>query len=476
MILAIDIGTSVCKGALFLTDGTLVKRHEVPLSIISTPDPLRHEADPREWISAVRTIIASFGPEAFSVEGIAVSGNGPTLLPVDDSGEPLHNALTWMDRRSIEEATRIGSFMGAFVDPSFYLPKALWFFNNRREMYDSTRSFISCPEFLILAMTGESAMVFPSTGYEAVIWSPEGIRAMGLDPDKFPKSVRPGDMVGRIGEKAASLFGLKEGVPVFAGGPDFVMSLLGTGTVHPGRACDRSGTSEGINLCSPVRVSDRRLLCQGHVISGRFHISGIISTSGKSLAWLKAVSGRENLPYDAITEEAGKSQPGAGGLLFLPYLSGERAPIWDPRARGAFIGLTLSHGFGDMARAVMEAVGFAILDVIRTMEENGLAIDELRITGSQAKSPLWNQIKADITGRRILVPALKDSELAGDLAVALKGMGIHRTLEDASDAVAVIEKIYEPDRGNGKRYERLFELYRESYFRLKDVFHGLGEI
>ena len=475
MILAIDIGTSVCKGALFLTNGALVKRHEVPLSIISFPDPLRQEADPREWISAVREIIASFGPEKLSIEGIAVSGNGPTLLPVDGGGEPLHNALTWMDRRSIEEASRIGAYMGAFVDPSFYLPKALWFFTTHKEIYKLTRSFVSCPEFLILAMTGEPSMVFPSTGYEAVIWSAEGIRAMGLDPDKFPRGVSPGDMVGTVSARGSSLFGIGEGTPVFAGGPDFVMSLLGTGTVHPGRACDRSGTSEGVNLCSPTRISDRRLLCQGHVISGRFHISGIISTSGKSLAWLKAASGREKVPYDEITDDAGNSPPGAGGLIFLPYLTGERAPIWDPRARGAFIGLTLNHGFKDMARAVMEAVGFAILDVIRTMEENGLSIDELRITGSQAKSPLWNQIKADITGRRILVPALKDSELAGDLAVALKGMGLHPTLAEASDAVAVIEKIYEPDPGNGKRYRRLFELYRESYLRLKDIFHGLGE-
>jgi xylulokinase len=275
---------------------------------------------------------------------------------------------------------------------------------------------------------------------------------------------------------AEEVLGIPAGTPVFAGGPDFIMTLLGTATVTPGRACDRAGTSEGVNLCTRAPVADRRLLCLPHIIEGLYNVSGIISTSGKALDWFKNATGRERQDYDGLFEDICQVPPGSRGLIFLPYLAGERTPLWDPYARGCFIGLTMNHGRKEMTRAVVESVGFAIRDVIEVMRESGLAIDELRVTGGQARSPLWNQIRADITGRRILVPEIIDSELLGDGIVGQYALGSHRSLEAAAEDLVRIRKVYHPRPELQAPYDELFGLYRRSYSGLKDVFAALSRV
>jgi xylulokinase len=297
-----------------------------------------------------------------------------------------------------------------------------------------------------------------------------------MDPQKFPPFIRPGETIGEVRREAEELLGIPAGTPVVAGGPDFVMTLLGTATVRPGRVCDRAGTSEGINLCAEQAVEDERLLCLPHIIEGYTNISGIISTSGKALSWFKSISGRGGLDYESLFEDICQVPPGSRSLIFLPYLAGERAPLWDPYARGTFIGLTANHGRKEMTRAVVEAVGFAIRDVIEVMEDNGLEIGELRVTGGQAKSPLWNQIKADITQRKILVPEVQDSELLGDACIGLFALGNYKNLAAASDSLVRIGRTYTPAPGLAELYDRLFELYRASYRGLKEVFSELAEI
>jgi xylulokinase len=254
------------------------------------------------------------------------------------------------------------------------------------------------------------------------------------------------------------------------------MTLLGTATTAPGRTCDRAGTSEGVNLCALAPVADRRLLCLPHIIEGFWNVSGIISTSGKALDWFKNAAGGQALDYDGLFEEVCQVPPGARGLLFLPYLAGERTPLWDPYARGCFIGLTASHGRPEMSRAVVESVGFAIRDTIEVMGESGLEVGEMRVTGGQARSPLWNQIRADITGRRILVPEILDSELLGCGIVGLYALGRHRSLESAAEVLVRFRKTYEPRPELAAPYDELFRLYRQSYRGLKDIFAGLSRV
>lgn len=483
MVFVADLGTTVLKAALFTEEGKPVRRTERPMVLVPHPNPLYHETDASSWISAFREVIRDLGisrEEAAEDENgeipkaVVISGNGPTLVPVGEEKLPLDLAMTWMDRRGTKEAEKITELNGFYVDPTFYLPKAYWVFNHKKDIYAQTKYFFSCPEYLNYLLTGVAKTILPVPEYRPYIWTEDLVGKLGMDWEKFPDFVRPGDFIGTTVSDAGERFGLPEGIPVFAGGPDFIVSLLGTGTVVPGRACDRSGTSEGINLCTDKLVRDKRLICVSHVIEGLSNISGIISTSGKALEWFKNITGNRDTSYEEIFSSIEDVEPGSDRLIFLPYLAGERAPIWDPKARGAFIGLTLNHTRKEMTRAVIESVGYAIRHVIEVMEETGLTVHELRITGSQAKSDAWNQMKADITGKTILLPEMKDSELAGNTAIALYGLDIYSSLSEASEAAVTIEKKYIPVPERKAVYDEMFTAYLASYEGLRGVFAVLG--
>jgi xylulokinase len=475
LILAVDVGTSVLKGALFAMDGTMVRRAESALAGMPQTDPLRHEVDAREWIAALREVAGRLGlADGRRIAAAVVSGNGPTLVAAAADGSPLAPAMTWMDRRGTEEAAIVSARIGRHIDPSFFLPKVLWIMRNRPRVYERTRYFLSCPEYVVFVMTGTAVTFLPGPRFERFIWQEEETGKLGLDRAKFPGYLESGKLVGKVSGEGQAATGIPEGVPVFAAGPDFVVSLLGTGTVEPGMGCIRSGTSEGINLCSAAPVDDTRLMCLGHPVRGLWNVSGIISTSGKALEWFRAASGRGDDGYETTFQDIQSSPPGANRLLFLPYLAGERSPHWDPGARGAFIGLTLGHGRQDMTRAVAESTAFAIRDVIEVMEEIGLSVSDFGITGTPSKSAAWNQVKADVTGRRIMVPVVEDPDLTGDACLALYGLGEHPTVAEASKAIVKIGTVFEPCAGNKPIYDELFPLYRESYRKLKTVFARLG--
>jgi xylulokinase len=474
VVLAVDIGTTALKAGLFDPEGGLAARAEVPVHLADRAEHLRHEADANNWIGALALAVAQLELGRFSLQAVVVSGNGPTLVPVGRDGRPLDFAMTWLDRRGVEEARLAAEATGRYVDPSFYLPKALWLFRHKPRVYRDTRHFLACPEFVDFFLTGEACTVLPSEPFAPYIWTAEAIEKLGMDGRKFPPFVKPGADIGRVQIAAEEVLGIPAGTPVFAGGPDFIMTLLGTATTAPGRVCDRAGTSEGVNLCTRAPVPDRRLLSLPHIIEGFWNVSGIISTSGKALDWFRGAVADRAQDYEGLFEQVSQVPPGARGLIFLPYLAGERTPLWDPYARGSFIGLTANHGRPEMARAVVESVGFAIRDVIEVMGESGLAVEEMRVTGGQARSPSWNQIRADITGRRILVPEILDSELLGGGIVGLYALGRHRSLEAAAEALVRIRKVHEPRPELTRGYAELFGLYRQSYRGLKDVFAALS--
>jgi xylulokinase len=477
MVLVFDIGTTTVKAAVFSHDGDLVEKASQPISLKSSGNPNMHEADPKEWIHAIGELSMRFSAGMNrEIQAIVVSGNGPTLILTDADGTVIYPAMTWMDRRGIEESRIVNEKCGIFVDPSFFLPKALWIKRNEPEIYDRTEFFFTCPEYAAFYLTGEAVTVFPGEGLENFMWTDEIVRSLDLDPRKFPPFVDFGHPVGAVNSTAARELGVRKGVPVFAGGPDFIMSILGTAAVVPGRACDRAGTSEGINICSNLPIEDSRLMCYRHIAKDYWNITGIISTSGKAFDWFRGLEMGDELSAAEMDKLAATSRPGSGKLLFLPYLSGERAPIWDPHARGVFAGLTLNHEKKDLARAVLESTGFAIRDVLTVMEENKVSADELRIAGNPAKSDIWNQIKADITGKNILVPSAYDSELVGDLCVALKGLGEYKSLPEAALQLVRIKKSFTPDLGSKALYDDLFGIYREIYQKLKPVFSDLSGI
>ena len=255
-----------------------------------------------------------------------------------------------------------------------------------------------------------------------------------------------------------------------------MMSILGTAAVEPGRACDRAGTSEGVNVCVEARIHDDRLLCYRHIVPPFWNVAGIISTTGKAFEWYGESVLGGSISNQKLNDMVAATEPGARKLVFLPYLSGERTPIWDPHARGVFLGLALHHGTGELARAVLESTGFAMRDVLSTMAEHSIAVDELTVAGSPAKSGIWNQIKADITGKRILVPENLDSELVGDMCIAMHRLKRYDSPGEAAVNLVKIKNVIEPNETTRPLYDDLFSIYRETYVRLKPLFSKFAGI
>ena len=485
MILAIDVGSSSVKGALFSESGACLGKAAVPVATRSSGDGVQSEVEAEDWLAALRDIAGELlsgsrpgrrdGARGGSrgLEAVAISGNGPTFLPVDTRGRPLHLALTWADRRAVAEADAAGAAAGIRLDPSFTLPKALWFMRRAPEIYEATASFLSCPEYLCRVLSGQAVTVVPE-GYERHYGDARTFSALGLEGSKFPPAARPGLVLGETTAEGEARTGVPRGAQVVAVGPDYLASLVGSATTRPGRACDRSGSSDGINLCALEGTDDPRLVSVPHIVPPYANISGMISSTGAAADWFRRAAHIEGESYEDFFREVRGAAAGALGLVFLPYLSGERSPIWDASARGAFVGLTLAHGRPEMARAVVESSAYAMRDVIEVMEGCGAEVRELRVTGRPGRSDDWNQIKADVTGRPLERLAFEDAELLGDLCFALAALGRAEDPASAAEGLVGFDRIFEPDASMKPTYDELFAAYREAYAALKPIFPKLG--
>ncbi len=477
MVLALDIGTSAVKAGIFDLEGRLLDRRIMPVTLLHGNGEERYEIDPGSWLSALKGALPELlMGRADEISVVVVSGNGPTLLCIDEAGNVLYPAITWMDRRGIDEAGQAAVESALEVDASFYLAKAYWIFKEKPELYEKTRFFIPCPDYINYYLTGNACAVLPSSSFKRLMWTDRAVTALGMDPNRFPPFVRPGVSLGSVGKAAAAGTGLNAGTAVAAGGPDFLMSLLGTGTLAPGDTCDRAGTSEGINHCTNKECSDMRLICLPHLTEGLFNISGLISTTGKALEWYARIAGYHKEGFPTLYRDIRDVPPGARRLLFLPYLAGRRSVHRDPDAKGCFVGLTLLHGRKEMARAVAESIGFSIQAILEIMEENAFHVSDIRVAGSQAANPVLNQIKADITGRNILIPAVTESELMGGACIGLASIGAFASPVEASGNCVRIRSGIQPDRGNRSLYEDMFGLFKELYIELKESFKRLSRL
>ena len=492
MLLTVDIGTSNFKSAVWDFNGSRLAFNTVPLSM-SLSDGVRHEADSSQWLTAFENccLNLSVTVSLVNIEAIVISGNGPSLTPVlgksgikecseqsklltykDNEQLPYSSFLIphssffaaparlWLDRRAVKAAEHVSALLGEFVDASFYLPKALDIKINEPQMYEKVKYFLGCSELLAYALTGEARTVFPSDGFDRWFWNDSILECLDLDKEKFPPFIRPGEVFGCLASPIAARFGFKQNIPVVSGGPDFFAAILGAGVVKPGQVCDRAGTSEGINACTERCIADGRLMSYRHPVKPFWNLSGIISTTGKAIEWCRDLLGLQ--AYDEFFALAQTANAGSGSLVFLPYLAGERAPIWNPSARGMLRGLGLSSGRQEFARSVLEGICCAIRDIVSIMEESGAAIDELRVTGTLSDNEVLNQVKSDITQKQVLVPQQKEAELLGLAIIGSCALGKFTSFPEAVSALVHIEKTYEPDKNNIALYDKLFNEYRRS--------------
>jgi xylulokinase len=459
MVLCADMGTSSLKAALIDFDGRLTAFVREPYP---TEKVLHGTVEASDWSGALRRATRALTRYAtqgeLRVSALCVSGNGPTLVPVtkeDGDLPPLH----WYDNRTAAPQT------GVPRDeiPSLFLPHAAWFAQNEPDRYGKTRWFLSSQEWLSFRLGAEPVTVLPSRAYEPFYYDARQIGAFGLDPAKFPAQVLQGTVIGRVSPAASQAFGLAAGIPIIAGGPDFIMALIGSGVIRNGMVCDRSGTSEGINFCTDRPAHTPELRTLPHVRPGLWNVGVMLPTTGRLFEWFRSITGQQSRDYRDLLAEIIQAPP--GGLFFPDLRSAGKLS-----AASAFFSTAGLTTRSELGRAVVEAIGYMVRNAIDTLERHGYRIEGMRISGGQAKNPLWNQLKADITGRCLTLPAIADGELAGNACLALTALGEATDLEAAVAQVVRIERVFEPDQRAYADYCERYDSYRSTLKKMEKFF------
>jgi xylulokinase len=456
-VLAIDVGSTSTKAGLVGLDGTILgsARSTYPLRTADLPG--RAEQDPDAWWEAVvevgRELVQS---RAADVVAIAVDGHGPTLTAVDADGRPTRPAITWLDTRATRELEELSAATGLRGWALGVLPAALWVERHEPDVARATRWYLNTWEFITLRLTGHAATTLvPGQRLPA----DASLAGLGLQAAKIAHPVAPGEVLGGLVPAAASALGLPGGIPVVGGAVDAFASFHGAGLLAPGDAIDTGGASGGFGVYWQEPVEAAGSFCTPAPLPGLHVVGGAMAATGRALDWFRDDVLGGATPTERLLAEAAATPPGAGGLVFLPYLAGERSPLWDPRARGAFAGLTLSHGRGHMVRAVIEAAALAIRHVAEPILAAGVTVGEMRVCGGPARDAGWNQIKADVTGFTVAVPHALETAVVGSGILGALGVGAHPDLPTAIRAMTRIDQRLQPRAEMRDTYDALFEAY-----------------
>lgn len=449
--LVVDIGTSSLKAALISEKAELLAQEKVHL--LSLPGADLSAWDPKLWDQALETAVSRLAPGR-PPRGIAVSGNGPTMVPMTAAGEAAGSAVLWLGRDQAMTPPAGSS--------SYFLPQAAWLRERRPRVFEKTAFFLTCPGYLSYRLSGSPCGITPNDTFARYLWDEAQIAAWGFAHQLFPPLIRTGERIGTTGGTAAR-YGLGPGIPVYAGGPDYMMAVVGAGAVRPGVACDRAGTSEGINFCSDRPITSPLLRTLPHAVEGLYTVAGILASTGRVFEWFRRITNQTDREYRDILAEIRALDPHSSAPHFFP--SRHRGPVWDFND-GIFAGLQPEHTHVELGKGVVEAIAFGVLDVVETLAGEGCEVTSLRGTGGQYRNPCWNQMKADILGLPLEIPQVIDAELNGNLCAALVGEGIYPDLAAAAaDLVRIVERV-EPDRVRTALYAELYASYqslRKSY-------------
>ncbi len=479
-LIGLEIGTTRAKAGIFTLDGKFAGKSSREYALHTGYGEGAATSNPLDWWFAVKEILKEICSviNKANIRGITVGSHGPSLVALDKEGIPIGPSILWMDRRALKEADQLSLKISRKTkDIAWFVPRAMWLKKNKPLEFKKVKYLLQPLDYINFNLTGE----FRATQASEFItpWSKELVDASGLDPDLFPPFVKMGENVGRVTSAAASETGLPIGMPVFAGtgGADFVETLIGNAVVEKGIICDKGGTSQGIELCWDKQLEENGTFsCPHPLVNGFFHVGGLMSTTGKALQWYKEKFYPEESDYKDVFSEAAQSPLGAKKLIFLPYMMGARTPWWDVNARGNFFGISLEHGRGDFARAILEGVAYGIGSIIGIFEEAGVNVKEIRACSGQSKSSLWNQIKADVCGVPVKTSTLIDGDLLGLAIIAGKGIGVYDDIASASRDLVAFDKVYEPKSVNHAFYVEMRNIYAGLYPKLKDSFSSLAEL
>ncbi len=485
-LLGIDVSTTATKALLVDEDGRVV---EVASSSydLSTPRPLWAEQDPELWWTAAVEAIRRLTVDPETIAAVGLTGQMHGLVLLDEVGEVLRPAILWNDQRSAAQCDQMRDRLGfeelvritgndAF--PGFTAPKLLWVREHEPDVYRRIGQVLLPKDYLRFKLTGGYATDRAGAGgtlflnLESRDWSRPLLDALEIPPDWLPATHEGTEITGRVTTAAAEATGLKAGTPVVGGGGDQAAQAVGVGAVNAGTVALTVGTS-GVVFASadePLTEPTGRLHAFPHAVPGKWHVMGVMLSAAGSLRWYRDVVAPE-VDFEALVEEAAAVEPGCEGLTFLPYLSGERTPHADSRARGAFVGLTLKHGRGHLTRAVLEGVAFGLRDNLALMSEVGLAgVDEVRVSGGGVRSLLWRQILADALGVDLVKVQTAEGAAFGAALLAGIGIGVWPTAGDACDKAVELGQTTRPGPEAEGVYEPVYRRFRELYPALKPSF------
>lgn len=497
-ILAHDLGTSGNKASLFSERGEMIGSEVYPYDVQYFHGNWA-EQNAEDWWKAVqatsRNLLKKTGVPAKEVAVVAFSGQMMGCLCVDKTGTPLRNAIIWADQRAGQQARKLGEavdpwkfykIVGHRNTASYGIQKLMWVKEHEPEIYDQTYKMLNAKDYIVFKLTGKFYTEYSdgnSCGCLDIVrrqWSEEILHAAGIEPEKLPELKESTYVAGGVTAEAAKLTGLQEGTPVVLGGGDGVTANVGTGSVSPGKTYCSMGTSAWITTTSEKPVFDEkmRIVNWVHIVPDYYAPNGTMQYAGGSYGWLKntvclmeqydaKIHGKS--PYDYMNEEAEKSPAGANGVIFLPYLLGERAPRWNSDAKGAFLGLKAENTRADLIRSVLEGVTMNLslcLDILRTQ----MNIQEITAVGGGAKGSTWRNIMADIFGAKIFVPeVLEEASSMGAAITGGVGAGIYKNFNVVEDFLKIRECV-EPNDKTSEFYRKRKEVFDGCYYALESIF------
>ena len=495
MLLGIDISTTGAKALLIDEKGNVVSSSTTSF-MLSTPHPLWSEQNPHDWwegiVRSICQVLQQAGITGSEISAIGMTGQMHGLVLLDEHGEVLRPAILWNDQRTGSQCdeirTRLGKerlirLTGNDALTGFTAPKVLWVQQNEPEIFAKVRHILLPKDYIRYKLTGEYS-VDKAGGSGTILfdleertWSGEVLAGLDIPAELLPPSYEGPEITSNVNVSAAAVTGLTVGTPVVAGGGDQAAQAVGVGAVQPGIIALTLGTSGVVFATteSALVEPEGRLHAFCHAVPGRWHFMGVMLSAAGSLQWYRDTLAPA-VSFDELIDEAQDIQPGSEGLIFLPYLTGERTPHPDPLARAAWIGLTVRHTRAHMTRAVLEGVAFGIKDSFTLIQKAGLgSIDQVRISGGGAKSILWRQIIADVLGVELVTVNTTEGAAYGAALLAGVGAGSFYTVQEACEAAIQITGRTSPS-DNTQLYQQFYPRYRALYPALASEFKALAEL
>jgi xylulokinase len=496
LFLGIDVSTTGSKALLINHDGDVVSSATTGHAL-STPRPLWSEQEPKDWWEAVaksvRQALALAGVSGEDVSAIGLTGQMHGLVLLDENKETLRPAILWNDQRCADECDEIRALVGRKrliqitgneALTGFTAPKIVWVKNHEPEIFARTRHVLLPKDYIRFKLTGQLAMD-KADGSGTILfdlksrdWSRDVLSALGIPVEWLPQTFEGPQVTGEVNAQAAEATGLKAGTPVVAGGGDQAAGAVGVGAVQPGIVGLTLGTSGVVfaSTESSLIEPEGRLHAFCHAVPNRWHLMGVMLSAAGSLQWYRDTLAPQT-SFDDLMAEAAETPAGSEGLIFLPYLSGERTPYPDPLARGAWVGLTIRHKRGHLTRAILEGVAFGLKDGFALIQGAGLgAIQQVRVSGGGAKSRLWKQILADVLGVELVTINTTEGAAYGAAILAGAGIGAWPDAETACrNLIKIVERV-SPDEKRESLYKSLHEQYVNLYPALKPSFNNLASI